>query len=999
MSGWRVPGYTELGELGAGAHGRVVLARRGEAEAPGAIEYVAIKYVDTGDPTAPRVPSDHEARLMASVEHPNVVRLHDLVQGETGIALVMEAVEGVSLARLLEERTGLEGHAGLEAEAALAVLKGSLLGLAAAHAAGVVHRDYKPGNVIVGGDGVSKLIDFGVAAVSGDRSVAGTAAYMAPEQCNGDPAGPAADVYAATCVFVECVAGRPPYLGDRELVLMAQHLHGAIPAELVPRALRGLVTHGMAKSPADRPPGAAEFVRELEAVAVEAYGADWERHGLAVLAAAALALHGGGTGPAQAGTSVADTTIGDSAAGPAGTGAAAGVGAAAALPSMTASVRDAATEQARRSVLPALLVLCAALVVLIGAGLYVLRDDSTTQGVAFPKPTGPPASSPPASSAPTPRPGKTGGSDPGGGGGRQGGPATVPAGNPGHGPFDRPSDRPGTPCAPHAIEPYNFGSVQVGQAVARDFTFPRRACDDVRAMSVEGPGAAGFGAPVLLACAPHGARSPCRFRVTFRPTERGRLYRATVVVPSAGGGTAVTLRLTGAASPPVQSCPRQALPVRNLGSTEVGRTISGVLDVTWNDCYDASELRLEGDPSFRQAGSRCQAGPCRIAVTFSPVAAGTRSAILVIPDRSGETAVTVPLTAAAAPVCRRGAQGPPHRFGGATDVGERSEERVAVPWDSCYDAGTMSLTDTSAFTLLEDTSCPVEAGASCAVPVAFEPRSSGTFSAKLVVRDRDGGVGVSVRITATAGESCRYRGESEVEGAEVDRTVERRVAFRPPPCFADRDITYRLEGHSAFRLTGAGCSSGEGTSCELTFSFTPREETRYTATVVMRDEKERAVGTYTVSALGLPPEDEGEPCTPDPSDGCPAPAGRPSGGGSSHPSESPGPAKPPGPPSDLGTPKTETPEGRPSTPEPHPSTPEPDPSTPGGHGDSGTPKTPKASDGPAPEKPASSGGPESERPGDPDEPSKPAPPHQEPSTAPQPKAKASGRVRAVPTTS
>ncbi|NDU74166.1 protein kinase, partial [Actinomadura sp. DSM 109109] len=406
MSGWRVPGYTEIGELGAGAHGRVVLARR-----DGAGALVAIKYVETGELSAPRVPSDHEARLMASVDHPNVVRLHGLVQGDTGIALVMEAVEGVSLARLLED------HEGLEPEAALAVLKGSLLGLAAAHTAGVVHRDYKPGNVIVGGDGVSKLIDFGVASVSGDSSVAGTAAYMSPEQCNGDPAGPAADVYAATCVFVECVAGRPPYLGDRELVLMAQHLHGAVPVELVPRALRGLVAHGMSKSPAERPPGAAEFVRELEAVAAEAYGADWERRGLAALAAAALALlPGGGAGPAQGGTTVADSALGgaaDSALGAAETGAAAGDGAAAALPSAAASARDVAADQAKRSLVPALLILCAVLVVLIGSGLYVLRDGSTTRHVATPRPKGSPAIPP----SPAPTPDKPGGTDPGGGGG------------------------------------------------------------------------------------------------------------------------------------------------------------------------------------------------------------------------------------------------------------------------------------------------------------------------------------------------------------------------------------------------------------------------------------------------------------------------------------------------------------------------------------------------------------------------------------------------------
>ncbi|TYK52651.1 protein kinase domain-containing protein [Actinomadura decatromicini] len=730
MSGWRVPGYTELGELGAGAHGRVVLARHGDAGA-----LVAIKYVGTGERTAPRVPSEREARIMASVRHPNVVRLHELVRGDTGVALVMEAVRGVPLNRLLR------GLGLLEPEAALTVLKGSLLGLAAAHDAGMVHRDYKPDNVIVGDDGVSKLIDFGVASVSGESSVAGTAAYMAPEQCNGDPAGPAADVYAATCVFVECVAGRPPYLGDRDAVLMAQHLHGPIPAGLVPAPLRGLVTHGMAKSAAERPPGAAEFVAELEAVAAEEYGEDWESRGLVALAAAALALMPRGGGPAQAGTSTADSTV--------GTGHAAGAAGAAAVPAAAssaaaASAKDVVKDQARRSTRVGLLVLCAALLLLIGTSLYILRDHATTRDVAG-HDTPPPGTSAPVRPSPTPSHGKKGGdggSD-GGGGSRK----VATEDHPGL-PFDRPSERAGTPCPAHAIAPYSFGSVQVGQVVTRDFAFPHRTCDDVGAMSVRGPGAGGFGA--LVSCPPPGTQ--CRFRVTFRPAERGRLYSASVVVPSTEGGTAVALRVSGTAATPVQTCPRQALPARNLGSVEAGQTVSRVLDVPLNACYDTSAVRLDGDPSFALAGTRCGGTSCQVTVAFSPTDAGARSATLVVPDRTGEAAVTVPVTAAGTrtvPSCKRGVNGPDYRFSQELEGDGRIKEPVPIPWDWCYDAGTMSLTDTSAFRLLR-TSCPPPEGSSCAALVIFEPGETGTYVTTLVVRDRDGGPGVSVRVTATA---------------------------------------------------------------------------------------------------------------------------------------------------------------------------------------------------------------------------------------------------------
>ncbi|OLT33245.1 hypothetical protein BJF79_08180 [Actinomadura sp. CNU-125] len=129
------------------------------------------------------------------------------MESERGVALIMEAVEGVTLKEVLAR------HGELAPEAALVVLKGSLLGLAAAHTVGVVHRDYKPANVMVPADGRSKLIDFGVAVAAGDASASGTPAYMAPEQWRGEAVSPATDVYAATCVFFECVTGRRPFAG------------------------------------------------------------------------------------------------------------------------------------------------------------------------------------------------------------------------------------------------------------------------------------------------------------------------------------------------------------------------------------------------------------------------------------------------------------------------------------------------------------------------------------------------------------------------------------------------------------------------------------------------------------------------------------------------------------------------------------------------------------------------------------------------------------------
>ncbi|WP_131758874.1 serine/threonine-protein kinase, partial [Actinomadura fibrosa] len=296
-SNWRLDGFTEIGELGTGAQGRVVLARK-----DGTGPLVAIKYVPDGT----RVPTRREARILAAVRDPHVARFHDLVETPEGTALVMEAVEGVTL------RAVLDRNGGLVPEAALLVLKGSLLGLAAAHAAGVVHRDYKPANVVVRADGDSKLIDFGVATPAGARSRSGTPAYMAPEQWDGDAATPATDVYAATCVFVECLTGRPPYAGEAALELMAQHTADPVPLDGLPRPVRPLVAHGMAKDPARRPATAAEFAARLEAAAGAAYGADWEARGRAALAALALLLMPDAGAPAGS-TSLAETTLSETA--------------------------------------------------------------------------------------------------------------------------------------------------------------------------------------------------------------------------------------------------------------------------------------------------------------------------------------------------------------------------------------------------------------------------------------------------------------------------------------------------------------------------------------------------------------------------------------------------------------------------------------------------------------------------------------------------------------
>jgi serine/threonine-protein kinase len=303
MSAWKVPGYAEERELGRGGSGRVVLAVNEETGRPVAIKYLHESLVwDREFLTRFRA----EAELLMSLDVPQVVHVLDYLEAPgQGAAIVMELVAGVSLHEMISR------HGATSPEAALAVLKGSLGGLAAAHRLGIVHRDYKPENVLVDQAGASKLSDFGVAVKEG-RSVpaAGTRLYMAPEQWEGAPASPSTDIYAATAVFFECLTGRTPFSGRD---LRHQHETAAVPVEQVDEPLRTLIARGMAKDPADRPSDAAALMAELDELAADAYGPDWEDRGRGELAESAVALLGLlpiGTAGGGSGLTLAATWIG-----------------------------------------------------------------------------------------------------------------------------------------------------------------------------------------------------------------------------------------------------------------------------------------------------------------------------------------------------------------------------------------------------------------------------------------------------------------------------------------------------------------------------------------------------------------------------------------------------------------------------------------------------------------------------------------------------------------
>ncbi|MFF5479005.1 serine/threonine-protein kinase [Streptomyces sp. NPDC012935] len=202
-----------------------------------------------------------EAQTAARIAHPNVVGVRDFGEHDNRLFLVMELVEGDSLARVASQFGALptERVARIAAQAAA--------GLAAAHRQGIVHRDIKPGNLLLAADGTLKIGDFGIArflddpgaALTATGQIVGTSLYLAPERALGKPAGPASDVYALGCVLYQLLTGRPPFHADTAVAILHQHLDAVPvpPRELgvpgLPPAFESYLLGLLAKDPEYRP--------------------------------------------------------------------------------------------------------------------------------------------------------------------------------------------------------------------------------------------------------------------------------------------------------------------------------------------------------------------------------------------------------------------------------------------------------------------------------------------------------------------------------------------------------------------------------------------------------------------------------------------------------------------------------------------------------------------------------------------------------------------------
>ncbi|MGI9094719.1 MAG: protein kinase domain-containing protein [Thermoleophilaceae bacterium] len=254
--------YRKLGTIGVGGMARVVLAEDERLR-----RRVAIKalHADSLDDSAQRF--EREARIGASLNHPNLVSVYDVVTDTESVLIVMEYVEGKTLKEAIAEGP-------LDRATAISVIGGVAGALDHAHKAGIVHRDVKPANILIREDGVAKLADLGIATaaentrITSSGIVLGTAVYMAPEQLEGERPGPAADIYSLAAVAYEALSGKRARDGTSPVEIAHKAATGPPPDLLevcpdAPPAAARALARGMCRDPGGRQPSARALAGEL----------------------------------------------------------------------------------------------------------------------------------------------------------------------------------------------------------------------------------------------------------------------------------------------------------------------------------------------------------------------------------------------------------------------------------------------------------------------------------------------------------------------------------------------------------------------------------------------------------------------------------------------------------------------------------------------------------------------------------------------------------------
>jgi serine/threonine protein kinase len=232
---------------------------------------VAIKFLRDDLSRRPELHErfEAEARAAARLSHPHVVAIYDTGETDDGIPyIVMECLPGRTLADEIDEGA-------LDQTRVRTIALQVLSALDEAHRAGIVHRDVKPGNILLTESGDTKVADFGIAkSIDDDQTTGvlfGTAAYVSPERLTGERATPSSDLYSLGVVLYEALSGRKPFAGDSPVDMVRAVQRGKFaPLEGVDPQLRAVIEHAMAADPAKRYPSAADMARELEAGSVDA---------------------------------------------------------------------------------------------------------------------------------------------------------------------------------------------------------------------------------------------------------------------------------------------------------------------------------------------------------------------------------------------------------------------------------------------------------------------------------------------------------------------------------------------------------------------------------------------------------------------------------------------------------------------------------------------------------------------------------------------------------
>jgi eukaryotic-like serine/threonine-protein kinase len=266
--------YRLLGLLATGGMGEVWQASDELLARPVAVKVLRREYASD---EAARTRFKAEAQFAASLHHGGIAQVYDYGEQDDLIYLVMELVPGEPLSKILT-RSGA-----LSVEATLDLITQTARALQVAHTAGIIHRDIKPGNLMVTSDGTIKVTDFGIARAAAVSTltqtgmVMGTAHYVSPEQASGQPITPASDLYSLGVVAFECLTGTAPFDADTPVAIALKHVRDlppALPLE-IPASVRELVRQLLAKRPTERLTSAQEVadqayvIRESLALGIE----------------------------------------------------------------------------------------------------------------------------------------------------------------------------------------------------------------------------------------------------------------------------------------------------------------------------------------------------------------------------------------------------------------------------------------------------------------------------------------------------------------------------------------------------------------------------------------------------------------------------------------------------------------------------------------------------------------------------------------------------------